>query len=259
MRRKQCSEAEPAARQRLGPETHSPLAPMLSHAAGFAAETLANLILTTLASEGRLQLETLFSTLGALAGFACQYAVRRECVVEGGMAERDAFLIVVSDAGERFYLGDRVNALLINQRAQALSVLSVVSGEAMRLGVKSKELPNLAAIFDHVAGSLGAPDFGVADLPLGRRPWVLPKEAVAAFWSASVAALVRDPEIAPPGGEPLPPKLWPLCFATIAASFLNQFDKHIAPALAVRVFMEAAIAMSQIDPACVTAPARRLN
>jgi len=235
------------------------LDPLRGPAAGLAMGALNALIAKTLAKDGRLQLETLFSALGALAGFAAQHAVRQECVVDGGMAEDEAFLIVQSKSGERFYFGDRINRQLAPEHPQAMTLFSIVGGEAMRLGAKKEELPDVLGIFERVAKSLDSPDFGVPDMPAGHKPYLSPKKSVAVFWNAVVTAFTREPVKPVPGFALVEPKLWPLALATMAAGYMGQFQKHLSPALAARAFMEAAVPMSKVDPANVTPQSLRAH
>jgi hypothetical protein len=245
------SGAVPAAAKFTEPTPGPSLDPLRGVAAGLAMAAINKLILKTLIQKDRLQLETLFSTLGALAGFAAQHAVRQECVVQDGMAENEAFLIVLNHAGERFFFGDRLNHYLVPERLDAMTVFSMLGGQAMRLGATKEQLPDVEAMFERVAKSLDAPEFGVPQLADGRKVWLAPKKAVAIFWNATVTAFTREPVVPVPNFELLQPKYWPLALATMAAGHMEQFKSQIAPAVALDVFMQAAIAMSKVDPAAV--------
>ena len=69
-------------------------------AARYAIGSLHTFFLKNLAREGRLQVETLFSTVGALTGFAAQHAVRQEYVATGRAKETEIFAIVESTKSE---------------------------------------------------------------------------------------------------------------------------------------------------------------
>src|SRR5712691_4300256 len=143
-----------------------PWEPDQSVAVNLAVGSLQKFFVKSLAKGNSLQVETLFSTVGALTGFAAQHAVRQECLASG-RAEAEVLVTVETAGGERFYFGDRLNAILVPSRVDDLTVWSVVAGEAMRLGAAKGDLPDGMQIFERVAKSVGTPGFGIPQVPAG--------------------------------------------------------------------------------------------
>jgi hypothetical protein len=54
-----------------------------------------------------------------------------------------------------------------------------------------------------------------------------------------------------PGFRLVEPRHWPLALAVVGAGYLALGKDSLPPARAVALFMEAAVAMSKIDPATV--------
>src|ERR1041385_7427010 len=79
-----------------------PWDPDQTAAAQLAIASLQKFFIRSLSRDGRLQLETLFCTVGALTGFAAQHALRQESLA-AGRAETDGFRTVESASGERFF------------------------------------------------------------------------------------------------------------------------------------------------------------
>jgi hypothetical protein len=217
-------------------------------AARLAIAALQKFFIRSLYRNGGVQLETLFCTVGALTGFAAEYALRQESLA-AGRAETDGLLAVESAGGERYYFGDRLNEILVPHRREDLTVWSVVAGEAMRLG--ANDLPDGVDIFERVTKSIGTPGFGVPALAEGAKPWLMPRRAVEIFWPSVRTAFTREPVVPVPGFKLVAPCHWPLALAVIAAGYLALGKDSFAPSRAVALFMEAAVAMSKIDPAAV--------
>jgi hypothetical protein len=215
-------------------------------AARLAIAALEKFFIRSLARNGSLGLETLFATVGALTGFAAQHAVRQESLA-AGRPETDGLVAVESASGERFYFGDRLNVILVPHRREDLTVWSVIAGEAMRLG--ARDLADCVDIFERVTKSIGTPDFGLP--PAGNKPWLAPRRAVEIFWPSVRTALTREPVVPVPGFKLVAPRHWPLVLAVVGAGYLSLGKDSLPPAHAVAVFMEAAVAMSKIDPGAV--------
>jgi hypothetical protein len=130
-------------------------------------------------------------------------------------------------------------------------VWSAIAGEALRLGTPECELPDCVAIFERVTKSIDTPDFGVPTTPAGHRPWLMPRKAIEIFWPAVVTAFTREPVVPVPEFKLVAPRHWPLALAVVGAGYLALAKDSGMRALAVALFMEAAISMSKIDPAAV--------
>ena len=99
-----------------------------------------------------------------------------------------------------------------------------------------------------MAKSIGTAGFGNPELPAGHNPWLMPRRAVEIFWPSVAKAFTREPEVAVAGFCAVEPPHWPLALAVVAAGYLSATKATLKPALAVKLFMEAAIPMSKIDP-----------
>jgi hypothetical protein len=225
--------------------------PARSVAARLAMGSLAKFFPKSLARNGRVQAEALFCTVGAVAGFAAQHAVREEYVVDGKAKESEVFVIALAPDGERYFFGDRLNAMLIPERPDSISIWSVLGGEALRLGAAKSELPDCLDTFERATKSIGTPAFGIPQLPAGHKSFLTPRRAIEIFWPSVQKALTREPIVPVPDFTLVPPRHWPLLLAAVAASYMGAMRASLPPPLAMRICMEAAIPMSKIDQSAV--------
>jgi hypothetical protein len=229
-----------------------PWEPDQSVAARLAMSSLVKFFPKSLTQNGRLQGEALFCAIGALTGFAAQYAVRQEHIASGTAKEGEVFLIAEAPNGERYYFADRLNAILVPETLESLTVLSILGGEALKLGAAKEEIADCHEIFERTAKSIGTPDFGIPELPPGHKPFLMPRRAVEIFWPSMLKVFTREPVVPVPGFKLVEPRHWPLLLAAVAASFMPAIKgSPLSPALALKIFMEAAIPMSKIDQSTV--------
>ncbi len=177
--------------------------------------------------------ESLLCALGALAGYACQAALRRQAVAEGREAE-SAFMVIATQNGERYFYGETLNQLLAESQ---YSVWSVAAGAAQHAGCA--ELPDIGGIFKHVSEDVGGENFGVPRLPAAHQPRRLPADYLRMLWPAvqPVAELFcRTIEE------------WPLLFGlAIQEAVYAAEPMGIEPQLALTIVMESAVPMSKIN------------
>ena len=228
-----------------------PWEPDQSVAAQLAIGSLIKFFPKSLGKNGRLQVETLFCTVGALTGFAAQHAVRQEHIASGNAKEAEVFAIAEAPNGERYYFGDRLNAILVPETPESTAVWSVLAGEALKLGAAEEELPDCLEIFERTAKSIGTPGFGVPEVPPGHKSFLMPRRAVEIFWPSLLNVFTREPVVPVPAFKLVEPRHWPLVLANVAASYMSAMKGSLAPTLAVQIFMEAAIPMSKIDQSAV--------
>ena len=167
-------------------------------------------------------------------------------------AHAGGVVIAQAENGERYYFADRINALLVPERADSMSAFSLLGGQALRLGTAKGDLPDCIAIFERTVQTIGTPEFGVPQTPAGHRPLVAPRRAVEIFWPATLTAFLREPVVPVAGFRLLAPQLWPVALAAVAATYMEMVKSALAPALGLAIFMEAAIPMSKIDQAAVS-------
>lgn len=238
-------------------------------AAQLAISTLVPFYPKSIAPDGRVPAASLFSIVGALAGFAAQYAIRQEMAAAGGIdahalvvskrpgapinpaAPPDGVVIAVADNGERYYFADAINALLMPQGLTSMSAFSLLGGQAMRLGAAKADLPDCFAILEHAVDTMGTPEYGAPRGPAGHKPGFAPRKAIEIFWPATKTAFTREPIRPVPGFSLLEPRLWPVALATVAATYMEMVKTALPPGAALTIFMEAALPMSKIDQAAV--------
>jgi hypothetical protein len=220
-------------------------------AAQLAMGSLVKFFPKSLAQNGRLQLETLFCAVGALAGFAAQHAVRQDDIVGGNRNESEVFVIALAPNGERYFFGDRLNAILVPERPERMTVWTILGGQALKLGAAKSDLPDCLDAFERATKSIGTPEFGIPQLPAGHKPYLTPRRAIEIFWPTVLQVFTREPVVPVPGFKLVAPRHWPLVLAAVAASFMPALKDKLPPALAMKIFMEAAIPMSKIDQSAV--------
>jgi hypothetical protein len=91
----------------------------------------------------------------------------------------------------------------------------------------------------------------VPELPPGHKPFLTPRRAVEIFWPSVLNVLTREPLVPVPDFKLVEPRHWPLLLAAVAASYMATTKGSLPPALALKIFMEAAIPMSKIDQGAV--------
>ncbi len=161
-------------------------------AVNLAIGGLRDSILSWLKTERGVHVETLLSTVGALAGFAGQTeafarVARREVPgVDAGMSAaalaehlRTANLMVMANtkSGEAFYFGDLINGYLVPQATNDYSLWNFAAAAAIEAGVKPAELPDCREIFRFVAQAVGNPEFGVPRVAKEHQPHLTPRQA----------------------------------------------------------------------------------
>ncbi|RYY93446.1 MAG: hypothetical protein EON61_25010 [Alphaproteobacteria bacterium] len=184
-------------------------------------------------SHGRVHVETMLSALGALAGFGCQIAVR-EAVKAGRINPEGALVEVTTNDGGTYYFGDQINQPLLEA---PISVWKLIAGAAQHAG--AKDLPDIIEIVRHVSATVGGGGFGVLRIDPKNQPHEAPVDALKKHWQpcyALISSLPRDPLMTG----------W--YFAGAAQSVIVDARQVIDPALACRIVMEAAVAMSKVDP-----------
>jgi len=181
--------------------------------------------------------ETILTVLGALAGFAAQQAVWGAAIATGAKPTQ-AFTIIRTKSGESFYFGEPTNHLLASTKTGTVSVWQFVAGAAVKAGATS--LPDLMEMFSHTSKVVGSDQFGIPRLPPGNMPRFMPRGAMHRYW-AKARIIV----------EQMPAGQWPMLLAIAAGQLIVAMKEACAPDLACRIFMEAAIPMSKVDPATV--------
>jgi hypothetical protein len=202
------------------------------------ADEVAQLVLGEFTEAGGgIQTQTVLLTLGALAGFATQMAIREHLVRPGKMREDQAFTVIRTNDGGIYYFGELLNEGLFNHKPGALSVYAFVGGAAQHLG--ARRLPDIQAIASRVAGTVGTAGFGVPQLPPEHMPKALPIDLLNRFWNPMRNLLAVSVKA---------PSHWSLTLGLAAQKVIIKAKDTIDPGLAAQIVMEAAVPMSKVDP-----------
>src|SRR5450830_333049 len=112
-------------------------------------------LIAGLKTERGVHVDSMLCVLGALAGYACQAAVRAQAAAQG-LAEEALFTTVQTADVKKLFFGDPVNKPLAEDR---YSVWGIAAGGAQEAGCET--FPDLNHIFQHVAQDAGSDAFGV--------------------------------------------------------------------------------------------------
>ncbi|HET6158093.1 MAG TPA: hypothetical protein VFE34_07105 [Dongiaceae bacterium] len=199
---------------------------------------IADWLMRELKDQRGVHCETMLTAVGALAGYAAQQALWEGMVKPGKLAIAQAFKVVETSAGETFFFGDALDTILASMEPKHHSIWKIVAGNALAAG--GEHLPDIANLFRYCEASAGTSRFGLPRLPDDHLPSILPRVALERFWPGARLLLAL--------AEPL---TWPLHMAYAAQKLMLQMKGSIAPDLAVKIVMEAAVPMSRVDPTTV--------
>ncbi len=230
-------------------------------AAACAIGNLIDYLLNDLKGPKGIHVQSLMTTIGALAGFSAQHAIWETIIRTGKLAAHDgegrkrgAFVLAQTETDEKFYFGDLLDSYLI-PRQVALgpgphTLWNLLAATVESCGGRPLPLREIEEIFRNAAATFGSPRFGVPRLPPGDMPAMTPRQALNRAWpkarvilgrSYARTALVKS----------LPLAYWPTAVAVAAQKLLIIATCTLDPALAMRIVFEAAVPMSKIDPETV--------
>ena len=199
---------------------------------------IADWLMRELKDQRGIHCETLLTVIGALAGYAAQQALWEGMVKPGKLAIAQAFKVVETPSGATYFFGDTLDSLLVSMEPKHVSVWKIVAGGVLAAG--GEHLPNTNDLLRHCAATAGTSAFGLPRLPDDHLPSILPRAAVERFWpGARLLLSLADP------------LQWPLLMAHAAQKLMLAMKGSIAPDLAVKIVMEAAVPMSRVDPTTV--------
>jgi hypothetical protein len=227
----------------------------------FAVGTLRDSLLMWLKTERGVHAETLVTAIGALAGCAAQCALwgeitkSRRAVPQFDSSNPTAetgLIYYKTSRGEKFYAGELLNRYLIFDGGLGAGykypLWGLVSAAAVQSGLPQSDLPDYREMFQHITKTIGTDAFGIPRAPANHQPGLTPRQALDIFWPRAKYALTRTEGPGPMKGRSVPPEYWPLVTALIAGQFITLSKDTLHPRLALALMMEAAIAMSKVDP-----------
>jgi hypothetical protein len=213
----------------------SPAAPQ---GLGDTPTRIADWLMREVKDQRGIHCETLLTVVGALAGYAAQQALWEGMVKPGKLGITEAFTVVETNSGGTYFFGETLDTLLASMEPKHLSIWKIVAGGTLASG--GDHLPDMGNLLRHCAATVGTSAFGLPRLPDDHLPSMLPRAALEQFWPGARLLLTL--------AEPLH---WPLHMASAAQKLMQAMKGSIAPDLAVRIIMEAAVPMSRVDPATV--------
>jgi hypothetical protein len=199
---------------------------------------LMEMVFAELKDSSGVHVETALATLGALAGFSAQMAIREALIKTGKIAEDKAFVVARTKSGETYYFGDLLSEILFSNKPGIVSISGMVGGAAHQSGAKA--LPDIGDIVRHVAGTVGSDAFGVPRLPSHHMPIIPPIELLDRFWNPVRNFLVVNVHS---------PTQWPLVIAFAAQKVIVMAKDTLDPATATKIVMETTIPLASVDPA----------
>src|SRR5262245_25045022 len=199
---------------------------------------IADWLMRELKDERGIHCETMLTVVGALAGYAAQQALWEGMVKPGKLAIQEAFKVVETSSGETYFFGESLDTILASMEPKHLSIWKIVAGGVLAQG--GEHLPVMASLFRHCEATAGTSQFGLPRLPDDHLPSILPRMALDRYWPGARLFLTL--------AEPL---TWPLHMANAAQKVMQAMKGALAPDLAVKIVMEAAVPMSRVDPTTV--------
>ena len=146
-------------------------------------------LLNWLEDDRGVHAETLMVSVGALAGFAAGNAAFRSLSSPGANGE----YLTVEAGGQRYYFGDRINGYLLDQSGQYANPLwGFVAAAALQAGMPEKDMPDVNEMFAYVAGTVGAPEYGIPRTPKDHPFHLTPRHALEAFWPPTKVLLSNE-------------------------------------------------------------------
>jgi hypothetical protein len=186
-------------------------------------------------NERGVHVESLLGVLGSLAGFCCIDSALKQSAALGRDSREFGIVDVETSDGNSYYFGDPINSLLAGSN---LSLWALVAGIVNHLG--SDDYSDFQEIAGHVAGTLGAPEFGYPRLPDHHKLSDLPINYVQDIW----------PHVLPLIEKRAPALQERVTLFGFAVQNVIQMGKDvIPPAVAGKLVMECAVPMSKLNPA----------
>jgi hypothetical protein len=182
------------------------------------------------------QAPAILNALGACAGFAAQIAVWRALILPKQRSPGDFLIFANTKSHETFIFGEAINQFLFSTGPDRLSFLSLAAGMLSN----ASQLPDIGELAGHVAKSAGSDSFGRPRVPPSIDLPELPRAALARTWGKT-AQILNDCR----------PAEWPVLIGAVARTIIDANRTVLAPPLAVKILLEAAVPMSKLNPATI--------
>jgi hypothetical protein len=224
-------------------------------AANIALADLINNLPRRMTVEGKIHAETLLAVSGAIAGFAAQRAVMAGMSTEDIVDPSRGFQIVQTTRGGFFFYGLPLDQALVPlSPADPHKLWAIAASGAVDAGLDANDLPDVAAMFEYVAKTLGSEREGLPSLPdveFEAPTWQLLK-SVWPFALMCFNGQISGQALSPPVA--VSQRWWPVIAAIAANKMIRHTAMAVPPRKALTIVMETAIYASKLAPAVIEAP-----
>ena len=221
----------------LFPWTGDPSDIACNLACGSLGQSLAGFV----SVEGRVHAETYVAASGAIAGFFAQQTLRWE--------RPDVELIVIkTKSGDQYFMGDPLNDMLLakTERDAPGRVWPQAAGAAIGAGLAVARLPDLHAMFAHVAGAIGGAQEGLPSTGPAHQPGLPARDLLKGLVPQVARILSGDISEVHSRFGPAPAKWWGAITAYATGKPIHDVKDVLDPAIALTILMESAIYGSKL-------------
>ena len=151
------------------------------------ADEINSLLLAELAGGRGVHVETALTTVGALAGFSCQMAIRDGFITDGQASIEEALIEIKTTSGELYYSGSLLIEGLASNNPDNYSVWRFIGGAVQQSG---RNLPDMQAILDRKLSEIGTEAFLVPNIPAEHVPSHPAQDLLWKYWNITRNILV---------------------------------------------------------------------
>jgi hypothetical protein len=211
--------------------------------------------------DGRIHAETYISAVGAIAGYAAQRTLFAESPPVMGININ----LVGPVSGEQYWFGDTLNDMLVPKTDAEANrcVWSLAAGSAVSAGLQVQQMPDLGAMFKHVAWTICGANEYKSSVPDRHQAHLPARDLLKIVWP--VANMCFSGRLRGASREyPAAPVAWWSAIAACASGRPIRDVKNVVPPdIALTLLMESAIYCSKLDQSKVEGPpttgARNVN
>jgi hypothetical protein len=189
-----------------------------------AAVPLLDAVTEGLEPKSRQHAPTMLAACGALAGFATQQAL----LLEGGSAWTQPVR------------AERLDTLLLSEASGDASLWWSLTMAAHTIG--AQHLPDPRKLLASTLKCVGTSQFGQITLPLEYRLQEQPQTALVRLW-ARVRTVLDKGQVSP--------AMWARLMSAMCAERVVASKREVPPHVALRILMQAALAMALVEPRVV--------
>jgi hypothetical protein len=215
-------------------------------ACNFAAGNLGNNLSRLLIRDGRVHAETYVAMSGTIAGYAAQCSL-----FAADPAVTGALTVVTTASGRKFWFGEPLNQMLLARTPAESDARVWLSGAnaAIAAGVAVERLPDLTAMFAHVASTIGGDKEGLPSVAANHQPQAPARDLLTLGWPFALKCFAAElDEIARRFG-PVPKTWWGPVAAYAMARPILDVKEVTPPDVALTILMESAIYASKLHEA----------